>query len=328
MLLKDYVTYWYATYKQPKHQRNTQETYWCYIRTHICSSKLGEMDIGEIRVADVQEFLSELLLRGNKCPLATIGGMGKPLSHWTVTKIRQIIISCLRHAVKEGMILRNVAEDTEPIPIRWSKGPVFLPDVQKKFLRATRAHRFYTAYVLLFFLGLRREELLGLSWNQVDLRRNELTVRQVLVMEGGKPVLRDSTKTQASLRVIPFPQEIKLLLADWRKRQQEEKESVPGWSNPCNLVFTNKDGSPHNPVYFSRNFKNMVKRLDFCDDRLHVHSTRHSWATNLVQSNATITDIQSLGGWSRPDTLLNIYAHTVKQSQRKAMKKLYNELNS
>ena len=328
MLLRDYVIYWYSTYKQPKHQKNTQETYLCYIRTHICSSDLGGMDICEIRVGDVQGFLSELLLRGNKCPLTTIGSQGKPLSHWTVTKIRQILISAFRHAVKEGILTRNPAEDTEPVPIKWSKGPVFLPDAQKKFLQATRTHRFYTAYVLLFFLGLRREELLGLSWNQVDLKRNELVIQQVLVMEGGKPVLRDSTKTRASLRVIPFPQEIKLLLSDWRKQQKQEKEAVPGWCNPHNLVFTNKDGSPHNPVYFSRNFKNVVKRLDCCDDRLHVHSARHSWATNMVQSNAAITDIQSLGGWSRPDTLLNIYAHTVKKSQRKAMKKLYSELNS
>jgi len=328
MLLKDYVVYWYSTYKQPKHQKNTQETYWSYIRTHICASGLGEMDMREIKVGEVQAFLSELLLRGNKCPLVSVGSAGKPLSRWTVTKIRQILISAFRHAAKEGIISRNPAEDTEPVPIKWSKGPVFLPDIQKKFLKATRAHRFYPAYALLFFCGLRREEVLGLSWNEVDLRRNELTVQQVLVMEGGKPVLRGSTKTRASLRAIPFPQEIRCLLSDWKRKQREEKETVPGWNNPHNLVFTNKDGSPHNPAYFSRNFKNAVKRLDCCDNRLHVHSARHSWATNMVQSNVAITDIQSLGGWSRPDTLLNIYAHAIKKSQRKAMKKLYDALNS
>lgn len=328
MLLKDYVCYWYMTYKQPKYQKNTQETYLSYIHTHICPSSLGAMEIGEIGVGDVQGFLSELLLRGNKCPIASIGSLGKPLSHWTVTKIRQILISVFKHAVKEGMVSRNPAADTEPVSIKWSKGPVFLPEVQKKFLQATRAHRFYTAYVLLFFLGLRREEVLGLSWNQIDLRRNELSIQQVLVMEGRKPVLRECTKTRTSLRVIPFPQEIKCLLADWKKQQKDESVSVPGWNNPHNLVFTNKDGSPHNPAYFSRNFKNAVKRLEFCDNRLHVHSARHSWATNMVQSNVAITDIQALGGWSRPDVLLNIYAHTVKKSQRKTMKKLYNELNS
>lgn len=229
--------------------------------------------------------------------------------------------------MKEGIVSKNPAADTEPIPIIYKKGPVFLPDVQRKFLKATRAHRFYPAYVLLFFCGLRREEVLGLSWNEVDLRRNEMVISQVLVMEGRVPVLRPATKTRSSLRAIPFPQEIKLMLADWRRQQKDERSCVPGWSNPHNLVFTNKDGSLHNPVYFSRNFKNAVKRLDFCDNRLHVHSTRHSWATNMVQSNAAITDIQCLGGWSRPDTLLNIYSHTVKKSQRKAMSKLYKELN-
>jgi len=93
-------------------------------------------------------------------------------------------------------------------------------------------------------------------------------------------------------------------------------------------VFANKDGSPHNPSYFSRNFKNTIRRLGFCANELHLHSTRHTWATNMIQCGIAISDVQSIGGWSRPDTLLNIYSHTVKESQRKAMKKLYNELNS
>ena len=71
----------------------------------------------------------------------------------------------------------------------------------------------------------------------------------------------------------------------------------------------------------------MIKKLDCCPNTLHVHSVRHTWATNMIQCGIAITDVQALGGWSRPDTLLNIYAHTVKESQRKAVNKLYQLLN-
>lgn len=92
--------------------------------------------------------------------------------------------------------------------------------------------------------------------------------------------------------------------------------------------FTSKDGSPYNPNYFSRNFKNLIKHMPFLSDNLHLHSTRHTWATNMLQCGATISDAQALGGWSRPDTLLNVYAHSVKESQRRAMKKLYKEISA
>ena len=112
----------------------------------------------------------------------------------------------------------------------------------------------------------------------------------------------------------------------YRRPMQQEEAKADGYSNPHHLVFTNKDGSPHNPVYFSRNFKNMIRRQDYLSDALHLHSTRHTWATNMIQCGISITDVQALGGWSRPDTLLNIYAHTVKESQRRAIKKLWQTL--
>ena len=162
------------------------------------------------------------------------------------------------------------------------------------------------------------------SWNNIDFRKNILSIRQVLVIENGEIVLRQRTKTRTSIRTIPFPNEIKHLLIEWREKQKQERKA-PGYNNEHDLVFCNKDGSFYNPAYFSRNFKSLVHRLDGCPNELHLHSTRHTWATNMVQLGIGITDIQALGGWSRPDTLLNIYAHTVKENQRKAIKKLYKE---
>lgn len=325
MKFGDYMRYWYETYRKPYQQRNTQEVFLSVLEVHFYSSSLADVELDDLSVKNLQEYLTNEFLHGNRMRLRNYDRVGQELSPSMIKRIRQLLIGACRQAVKEGLMSRNYAEDTQPVASRRKNAPVFTPDMQRKFLMKTKNHRFHLAYVLLFYLGCRRSELLGLSWNAIDMRRNLLRIEQVLIIEDKKPVLRRRTKTEASIRTIPFPAEIKYMLQEWRARQKAESR-MAGYRNEFNLVFTNKDGSPHDPRNFSKNFKKAIQRLDFCSNDLHVHSTRHTWATNMIQCGVAITDVQTIGGWSRADTLLNIYAHTVKESQRKAMKKLYNSL--
>lgn len=325
MKLGEYMMYWYNTYRRPRQQMNTQQSSLNLIKNHILVSQIAFQNIENITVRDLQVFLTEQRLHGRRSCFKKELDEGKPMSAHSIIKLRQFLIAGFRQAVKENLISYNVAEDTEPVLLPWHDSPVFTPEVQRKFLQYTKNHRFYPAYLLSFFLGCRRSEILGLSWNDIDFRKNVLTIRQALILEDGKPVLRQQTKTKSSIRTIPFPKEIKFVLQEWKQKQKHESKQA-GYLNEHNLVFTNRDGSPHNPTYFSRNFKNTIRRLDFCSNSLHLHSARHSWATNMIQCGISISDVQCIGGWSRPDTLLNIYSHTVKESQRKAMKKLYKEV--
>lgn len=329
MKFKHYIKYWHATYRQPNQSVNTALGIKSNIRTHIDPSKLGNMEVDEIKVEDVQKFLTALLISGNKSRFIKFPPGGpRPLARSTVNKIRQIIIASLDQAVKEHIINYNVAKDTEPIKIIPSDGEFFSIEAQQKFLQYTSTHRFHVAYQLLFFTGCRRGEILGLSWNNVDLRRNYISIRQTLAIEDGKIVLyKNHAKTYTSKRLIPIPAHIKHQLIEIRNRQKREKAECSTWNNPDALIFTNRDGSPHNPNYFTRNFKNVIRRMGL-PQTLHLHSTRHSWATNMVQLGIPLSDIQALGGWSRPDVLLRIYAHTIQNSQKKAINKLWKKINT
>lgn len=328
MNVGDFVEYWYTTYRITRHAPSTAALAKNYIHVHIQPSTLGQMEITEARTMHYQMFLRDLLMHGNKCKLASLNTYGQPLSAWTVTKIRQILIAAGRWAVREEIIPRNYAEDTEPIPIVQKSASVFTMDSQRKFLQYTRNHRFYVAYVLFFFTGCRRGEILGLSWEHIHRRENYIVIDQTLVMENGEPKLKKKhAKTEKSLRSIPIPKDVRLLFQEVEARQKKEQRKNADWKNPDNLVFTNKDGSPVNPMYFSRNFKNVCKRLGLPAD-MHLHCTRHTWATNMLQCGAAISDVQALGGWTNPDMLLNIYAHAVKESQRKAIAKLYKMVHS
>ena len=323
MLFREYIRYWYETYRYPKHSVTTAMTTMNNLRNHIFPSDLGNMEVTDIRTKDVQVFLAELLLHGNKCPLPSMHCYGNPLSRWTVRKIRQMIISCLDQAVKEEIVTHNYARDTEPVPMPYTTVNPFSMEAQRKFLAATRNHRFYLAYVLLFYTGMRRGELLGLSWDNINWKGNFISVNQTLVVERGKAVLKKRhAKTGRSIRSIPIPREIKFMLKDQYNKQIKLSKTIPGWRNKENLVFVNEDGSHHHPNYFSKTMKDIIKRLGLPSD-LHLHCTRHSWATNMVQCGVPISDIQSLGGWSKPEILLTIYAQSVQESHKKAINKLY-----
>ena len=330
MKVGEAVAYWYIMFRALRHQETTAVLQWNYIRNHIKPSVLGQMRLEDARTEDYQHFLAGLARSGNKTKLPSIHTFGNPLSAWTVAKIRQLLVATNKWAVREGLISRNYAEDTETIRYKNYSNTfsVFTLENQKRFLERTIKHRFHFAYVLFFYTGCRRAELLGLTWDNVFLEDQYINIRNTLIMLKGAPVFKiNHAKNDTSLRSIPIPAKICEQFKKWREFQNKEKETCPEWNNLYNLVFTNSNGSPVNPSYFSRNFKNAAKLAGLPSD-IHLHCTRHTWATNMLQSGVPISDVQALGGWSSPDILLNIYSHSFHDSQRKAMDTMFNAVSS
>lgn len=322
MLLKEYVQYWFDTYRKPQESPSTCEKTYICIKHHILNTPLGDMEIADIRTKDIQSLLNDLKDHGNCLSLKNHDSRGEGLSAATLKKVRQSLCSAFRYAMIDGLVTRNYAEETQPIRQKAKRRThPFTYEQKLRFLRIVRSHRFFVAYLLLFSTGMRRSELLGLSWNNIDLKKKTMEICQALIMFEGKPYLRRDTKNESSERIIPIPDRLIPFLESIQNRQRREEEKNSEYRNSENLVFTNADGSCVNPMYFSRNFKNVITRHGFPKD-LHLHSIRHTWATDMLQAGVPIIDIQHLGGWSRPDTLLKIYAHTVKETQISAVNKL------
>lgn len=314
----NYMYNWYMIYKYPKHEITTRNVCLTYINIHVKPSNIGRKFIQNLSTRDVQEFLSNLLQYGNKSILRM---KKKGLSNWTVNKIRSLIISCLNQAVRENIVKENVASYTENIRIINVPKNIFTKEQQVLFLNNSKNYRYHLAYELLFFTGTRRSEILGLSWDKVNFHNNTIFISQVLVVINNKPKLKAIPKNKSSIRVIPLPQELmnKLLIL---KKEQEEYFSKHKYTNMYNLVFCTKKGDVYNPNNLLQNMKKRLKRLGLPKD-LHIHSTRHTFATNLIHNKVAIVDIQKLGGWANPDILLNLYAHTLQESRIKAIDELY-----
>jgi integrase len=317
----EWILEWYENYKAMKHAQTTRQVQMVYIKHHIIPH-LGNLFLHNVQTIDVQKFINFLSTHGNCSKLKHSVTVGNPLAPWTIKKIRALLVASFDAAIREGLITKNPVRDTEPIPIETLNISPFTPEQQELFLSGTKRHRFHTAYKLLFYTGCRRSEILGLRWENVDLERSQIQIREVLVNIDGQAVLKPYPKTKASIRTIPIHSDLTKLLKEHKKKQEIEKKTCPYWDNEYDLVFTNKDGSPHSPSYFLHNFKNAIKRLNL-PKNLRVHSTRHTFATNLLQLGVAISDVQHLGGWSDTRVVLDIYSHAVQASHRNAVERLY-----
>lgn len=319
MKFKDYYWYYYLTYRKPQQRPITQATFEAMLKIHLDTSPLADMELGDIRTIDLQIFLTQEKTTGNRKKVAWDEAA---LSNHIMVKMRQFLIAVFKQAMNEELVIKNYAAMTSPISLGWQDSPVFTLEAQQDFLMAAKGKREYTAYVLLFYLGLRRSELLGLPWRNVDFLDKSLTISQTLNVIHNKPFLSASTKTKNSIRTLPLADNLVELLKTWQERQSEEAATVKNYRNVHQLVFTDRHGKLINPTYFTHMFKEIVRSLDSCDNRLHVHSTRHTWATNMIHLGVSIPDVQALGGWSRPNVLLEIYSRTLRDSQKDAMTRL------
>jgi len=314
MLFKYYIISWYEKNVLPRVRENTAFFAMNIIQYHIIESELGNKELTEIKAKDIEDFLNQKMINGNRITK-------KGLSHSVLTKLRQYILACLRHANKEGIITKNFDNDISQIKIKYKRTKAFSIQERDYFLKETEKTKFGLIFYMLFYTGCRRGEILGLSWDNVDFTEKNITISQSILFYNNKVKLINNTKNETSYRIIPLPDiVIQKLKEHFNKQKNYLKQK--GLNNHFGLVFIDNKGNPINPINLSRSFKYYVKHLGLSNS-YHIHCTRHTWATLMLQNKVSLIDIQYLGGWSKPTVLLNIYSHITKDTHRLAMNKLF-----
>jgi integrase len=333
MTLAQWLPRWLADRTEAGELRDTTAaTYEQLTRTHLLP-KLGHLRLADLRGTTItcayRELLGERETARRKAEQANSNrkirfGVPPPLGPTTIARAHAVLSGCLRDAVKEGILPHNPATNAKLPKRERHKVRPWTPEALGLFLRSVKTHRLYPVFVLAAFTGLRRGELLGLQWPDVDLDGGRLTVarqRVVLTARGrNEVVVHDEAKTAAGQRAVWLDQATVDTLRRWRKQQNEERLALgPDYSDPGVWLFTWEDGTPYHPEYVTKTFARLARRHGLPPAKLH--GLRHYRAASLISVGEEITVVSKLLGHASVAVTANIYGSLFEVAGRAAGEK-------
>ncbi|MCS7068501.1 MAG: site-specific integrase [Meiothermus sp.] len=232
---------------------------------------------------------------------------GHRLGPTTIRMTLTTLSAALDHAVRMEILPRNPSEPVRlRLPTATPKVKAWDAETVARFLEAARPYRLYPLFYLGFATGLRREELLGLRWEDVDLSARCLRVERTLTVVKGQ-IVTGPPKTRHSRRVVGFGPDVAGVLEEWRARQREEARILGSLWQDTGLVFTTSTGGPVHPNTVNRDMAAIIKRCGL--PPLSPHGMRHTHATLLAQKTRQIELVSRRLGHARPSITLDLYRH-------------------
>ncbi|WIX78680.1 tyrosine-type recombinase/integrase [Amycolatopsis carbonis] len=307
MKLGDYLDYWLEEIIKVDRGPSTYSGYEIVVRRYI-KKHLGTKRLNALTPAHVRAFVAKL--RKEKTVL------GKPLSDRYVQNVFETLRSALSAAMREELIGRNVARLVET-PSRGSFEVEPLSEVQARaFVKVAAEHWLYALWLILITSGLRKGEVLGLAWSDIDMETGAFRVRRTVQRVRGRLEF-GKTKTKKSTRSLYLGRVCLAALARHREETAKRLSSTlnPAPGQPDDLIFVTSSGR----VFEPRNVNTMLQRLlrHAGLDPARVHDLRHTAATLLLMDGATIREVMEQLGHASIATTANIYGHVLDDAKRR-----------
>ena len=295
----------------------TFESYRRNVRLHVAGRLIGRRRLQDVEPADLNALYS-LLLRGDD--------RHRALSGRSVAYIAAIIHRALRDAVRWQLIVRNPADFADPPrPVPASQMRTWSAAELKTFLDGIAEDRLAGAWWLLATTGMRRGEVLGLRWRDVDLAAGVLQVSRTLittdVQRKGMPGMEWGTpKTRKGRRRIALDPATVVALRAHRARQNQERLAFAGAYEESDLVVCREDGHPLHPKSLSYHLEKWGQRLEL--PRIRLHDLRHTHATLALRAGVHPRVVQERLGHANVSITLDTYSHVDIQMQADAAAKV------
>ncbi|MGE9693666.1 tyrosine-type recombinase/integrase [Streptomyces sp. NRRL F-5630] len=323
-----YLTYWLDAVAVHQLRENTHTRYTAVARLYLTPG-LGRKKLAKLTAKDVRTWLNQLRTTCQCCTrgldtarveaLCCAAGKccARRLSPLTLAYVHSVLKSALEHAVREEEIPRNVAHNVPTGTPRPRRFEPLTADEARTFLAAVRGHRLHALFELALHTGLRKGELLGLRWEDLDLAGGTASIRRTLQRTNSGGLTALPTKTQSSERRIALPTECLRSLEQHRERQRQEREAAAtGWK-ASGYVFTRPDGTPIEGATLTRHFNTLLHRARL--RRIRFHDLRHSAATLLLEQGVELVVIKELLGHAHIGVTATVYAHVRLRLQRDAI---------
>ena len=307
--LGPYLEHWLENFVKRNRRPATYNLYEMMVRIYLTPG-LGGRALTDLSVVNVQRFFDSRIEAGD--------------SVRKVQVMRTVLSSALTRAVREELIVRNVARLVElPHSQRATIRP-WSGDEAKAFLAAAKADPLYAAFVLLIFYGLRRGEALGLRWEDIDFDAGMIKIRQQL-QRVRRELFVAPVKTTAGKRDLPLLDVVRDALKLQEAQQAADKLAMGSAWADTGLVFTTRTGRPVEPRNLVRSFRRIC---DSSDIRvIKVHHLRHTVGSLLKDLKVPARDAQTILGHTRISTTLEIYTDTDEAARRDALTRLHDLLD-
>jgi integrase len=348
----EYLHYWLAEVIKPNREPNTYSHYELMSRLHVIPG-VGQKHLDRLTVRDVQSWLNklpdicqccaqgkdEMRAEQHKDPrkrrrCCAIGQCCEDYpSRRTIQAARNTLRAALNHAIGEELLSRNVAEMVKlPATRKTSKrGQSWTVEEARRFLESAHTDNdpLYAIWVLILVLGLRKGEVLGLTWPTIDIGAAEVSLEWQLQRVGTQLIHKRQTKTDGSTDVLPLP-DICLAALQFQKDRQDGMRSRD-WPEKCicggghRLVFTTRNGRPIEPRNINRSFDSRCEKAGV--HRIRVHDTRRTCGSLLAALDVHPRVAMQILRHAQIAITMEIYTQVPDEVTRAALKRLSDRLS-
>ena len=301
----EWIDFWYQYFSSPKLRPTTQATYENRIYGHIIPS-VGKIPLSKLTQNDLQQFYAKLKRTGRK---VNVELKGTGVSDRMVRSCHALCRSSLEKAVEEGLITRNPSIGCKLPPKKNGEMKVLTQTEIVRLLNQAYDEGYYEMFLLELTTGMRRGEILGLKWRDLNLETGELNIKRQLTTKG-----ISVPKTKSSIRTILLPPDMLDLLREMKKTAKYD------WIFPSPV----KEGEPRNPTAITKRFRIMLERAH-CK-HVRFHDLRHTFATMALENGMDVKTLSAMIGHVSSETTLNIYSHVTDTMRAQAAVKIDREI--
>lgn len=310
MLVSDYLERWLNDYARSAVSTRTYERYKAIVKGHLNPS-IGHLQLAKLRPLHIQSMLSKMEKSGRK------NGPGG-LSKRTVLHHYRVLHTAMKQAVRWQILPYNPAAGA--VPPRPENKEMKVLDEKKiaHLLAVAQGTRMHCPVLVAVTTGMRRGELLGLRWTDVDMDERVLSVRQALSKTADGLVFGEP-KTARSRRSISLPLVTEAALRQHRADQAQSKLRLGSVYCDRGLVFPAEDGNPWHPATFTSSWRMLADRAKV---DIRFHDLRHSHATQLLKQGIHPKVVSERLGHSTIMLTMDVYSHVLPDMQKEAADKV------
>ncbi|OPX83380.1 MAG: putative prophage phiRv2 integrase [Pelotomaculum sp. PtaB.Bin104] len=317
-----FVDRWLKEYAEKDLAPKTVHRYKQILNTRILPA-LGHIKIQQLKPIHLKEFYNNLTEDG----IRTDGRPGG-LSGKTILQHHRILSSILTDAVQWEVIDSNPASRVKPPKAERKEAKYYDEEQVADLLEAVSQEsiKHQVLVHLAIFSGLRRGELMGLEWKDVNFDKGTIEVIRTGQYIPGQGTFTKTPKNETSKRVISLPSSMMTLLKYYKATQNQQRLTVGDLWQGSERIFTTWDGRNGHPEWPSQWFSKFIKKHKL--PPLNFHGLRHTSITLLIAEGVPLANISKRAGHANVTTTGNIYAHALKSADRDAADKLENLYNS